>query len=490
MRVGILGIFHESNTFMSKPTDLASFKEAVLLRGQAIMDHFRSAHSHISGFIQGLEKEGLTPVPLLVAHATPSGPVTAEALDTLLAMALEELDAAGPLDGLLVAPHGAGVSENHRDMDGYWLGVVRQRVGQAMPIICVLDPHTNVSQKMLDAVNATILYRTNPHIDQTARGLEAASLMTRTLRGEVRPTQAAALPPMLINLERQETASAPCKPMYDLANQMLQRPGVLSNSVILGFPYADVEEMGSGFIVVTDNDPALAQQLADELANYLISNRQAFLGQLISPADAVTQAIALPGPVCLLDMGDNVGAGGTADSTHMAHAILEHGQGKPAFICLLDPQANAAARAAGVGARITLSMGGKTASGHGEPVTLPVSVVGVYEGRYEDQAVRHGGQTKYDMRPCSVVRADNGLTVLLTSIRHSPRSIGMLTSVGLEPGDFHLIVAKGVQAPSAAYAPVCPHLIRVNTPGHTSADMTQFTYHHRRKPLYPFEEIA
>lgn len=489
MRVGLLQIFHESNTFMPTPTTLDSFKQAGFYRGQALIDHYEKANSHVSGFITGLREAGITPVPLLAAHATPSGTVTADALDTLLSIALEELAAAGPLDGLLVSPHGAGVSEREPDMDGYWLTRVREAVGPDMPIICVLDPHANVSQRMIDAVNATILYRTNPHIDQTERGLEAASLMARTLRGEIRPTQAAVFPPVAINMECQDPAAHPLLAIYELANDMLKRPGVLSNSVILGFPYADVAEMGSGFVVVTDNNPTLAQQLADELSNYLVTHRHRYTGNLISMKDAVTRARDLQGPVCLLDMGDNIGGGGTADSTLLAHAILEHGQGKPAFVCLFDKEANEKARAAGPGARLTLRMGGRTDDKHGAPLTLDVTVLGIYEGRYEDMAVRHGGQTKYDMKPCSVVRSDNGLTILLTGIRVSPRSIGMLTSVGLNPADFHYIIAKGVHAPTAAYAPVCPHLIRVNTPGNTSADMSLFTFHHRRRPLFPFEEI-
>jgi len=489
MRVGILQIHHESNTFMQTPTTLESFKQSTLFRGQAILSHYHNGNSHVTGFIVGLQQEGITPVPLLATTATPSGKVTADALDTLLNMALEELAAAGPLDGLLVAPHGAAVAENHADMDGYWLSRVREAVGPDMPIIAVLDPHTNLSQAMLDAVSASIFYRTNPHVDNKERGIEAALLMARTLRGEIKPTQASALPRIAINLEAQDPTSWPCLPMYQLADEMLKRPGVLSNSVILGFPYADVAEMGSGFVVVTDNNPALAQQLADELAEYLVTHRRDFTGNLISPADAVKQARDVAGPVCLLDMGDNVGAGGTADSTHLVHAILEHGQGKPAFICLFDAQANAQARQAGAGATLTLSMGGKTDDQHGKPFTSQVTVLGVYEGKYEDQAVRHGGMTKYDMQPCSVVRSESGITVLLTGIRHSPRSIGMMTSVGLDPADFQYIIAKGVHAPAAAYAPVCTKLIRVNTPGHTSADMSLFTYHHRRRPMFPFEEI-
>jgi microcystin degradation protein MlrC len=65
--------------------------------------------------------------------------------------------------------------------------------------------------------------------------------------------------------------------------------------------------------------------------------------------------------------------------------------------------------------------------------------------------------------------------------------LNQLTSCGIDPQSFQILVAKGVHAPVAAYAPVCKQLIRVNTPGVTCADMRQLTYTHRRRPLFPFE---
>ena len=86
-----------------------------------------------------------------------------------------------------------------------------------------------------------------------------------------------------------------------------------------------------------------------------------------------------------------------------------------------------------------------------------------------------------------MVRTDEGLTLILTSLRMPPFSLGQITSCGLDPTEFQIIVAKGVIAPVAAYAPICRELIRVNTPGVTTADMVSLTYHHRRRPLFPFE---
>ncbi len=488
MRVGIIGIQHESNTFIRTPTDLALFEEQGLAVGEQVRDKFDDAHHEIGGILQGLDEQGIEAVPILGAVAMPSGPVTAEALEALLKIVSDGLAAAGDLDGLLVAPHGAGVSESEPDMDGYWLSRLRERVGADLPMICTLDAHANLSPRMIESCDATIMYRSNPHLDQRQRGIEAAKLMARTLRGEIRPTQAYALPPIAINIEKQFSEAPPCKPMYDLADQILQRPGVLSNSIALGFPYADVEEMGSGFIVVTDNDPALAQRCADELTQYLFDHREDFVAELINIDEAIDRALAAEGSVCLLDMGDNVGGGSAADGTLIAHRLHER-KVVSSFVALNDPDAAKQAFDAGVGATLELTMGGKVDDMHGPPLTAPVTVRFLGDGMFKETEARHGGRTGFVMGPTAIVETEQGLTIQLTSLRTAPFSLGQLRCCNLDPRKFKILVAKGVNAPVAAYREVCHTMIRVNTAGSTSADMDKFTYHHRRRPLFPLEPI-
>lgn len=489
MRVGIISLQHESNTFIQTATTLADFERDVLATGDQIYPIFQEAAHEIGGFFAGLAESGIEAVPIFVARALPGGTITEETVEALVQMLMQELQQAGELDGLLVAPHGAGVSEGERDLDGYWLKLVRQHVGTELPIVCTLDAHANVSQTMIDACDATIVYRTNPHIDQRDRGIEAAQLINRILKGEVNPTQAACFVPLAINIERQHTSSEPCASLYEQADEMLEEAGVLSNSVILGFPYADVKEMGSGFIVVTDNDSDQAQQLADQLGETLLSRKEEFKAQLIGIEEALDQAEQQAGPVCFLDMGDNIGGGSPADSTMILHAIQK--RKKPiSFACLYDPEAAQQAIEAGPGATLTgLAMGGKTDDQHGAPLVADVKVISTHDGHFTESEVRHGGKTEFQMGPTAVVQTDFGLAIMLNSHRTPPFSLGQLTSCGIEPADYQILVAKGVQAPLAAYRPVCPNLIRVNTPGVTSADMGQFQYQYRRRPLFPFEAI-
>jgi microcystin degradation protein MlrC len=489
MRVGIVALLQESNTFINGQTTLGHFEQELLVAGEAVRDRLADAHHEVGGFFAGLAEAGLEAVPIFAARALPYGVVTADAFAGLLARMDAALERAGPLDGLLVAPHGATVSAAAPDADGHWLTHVRRRFGPKLPIVGTLDLHANLSPAMVAACDALIAYRSNPHLDQKETGRKAAHLMARTLRGEVRPTMAGAFPPLAVNIECQLTSEPPCRPMYELADQMLRQPGVLSNSLLLGFPYADVAEMGSSVIVVTDGDAPRAQRLANELAGAWWDRRAEFAGRFISVEEAVRNATQLDGPVCLLDMGDNVGGGSPGDSTLLAHE-LHRSACLPAFVCLYDPGAVRQAEAAGLGARLRLRVGGKTDQLHGEPLEADFTVRRLGNGKFDEPQARHGGLKSFDQGPTGVVETDNGLTVMLTTHRMVPFSIRQLTSCQVDPGRFRVLVAKGVIAPVAAYAPVCKHLIRVDTPGVTSADLARLQYHHRRRPMFPFERDA
>jgi microcystin degradation protein MlrC len=486
MRVGIIALLQESNTFLNGHTTLAHFEQDLLLEGDPIRQRLAGAHHEIGGFFAGLEAAHLEAVPVFAARALPFGILEDDAYGALLERMHAALDRAGPLDGLLVAPHGATVSGAIPDVDGHWLTLLRTRFGPGFPIVGTLDLHANLSPAMVAACDALLAYRTNPHLDQRQRGHEAALLLARTLRGEIRPTLAAAFPPLAVNIACQASAEPPCRPLFERAEEMRARPGVLSNSLLLGFPYADVPEMGAATVVVTDGARALAQRLANELAGAWWTSRADFVPRLLGVKEAVAQAAALVGPVCLLDMGDNVGGGSPGDGTFLAHALAAHPL-TPAFVCLADADSAAQAAAAGVDARLRMSLGGKTDFHHGSPLVADVTVRGLNDGRFEEPEARHGGFATFAQGPTAVVETDAGLTVMLTSRRMAPFSLRQLTAAGVEPARFHVLVAKGVHAPVAAYAPVCKHLLRVDTPGVTSADLGRLVYRQRRRPMFPFE---
>lgn len=486
-RIGVIAWLQESNTFLARPTTLEHYEQDVLLTGSALVAHFADARHEIGGMLSRLGSvEGCEIVPIFAARAIPFGAMTAETHASLKSRLLDALRQAGRLDGMLVAPHGATVSVPVPDVDGDWLAAVREIVGPRLPIVGTLDPHANLSPTMVSATDALFAYQTNPHIDQWETGYKAADVLLRTLAGELQPVQRACFPPMAINIERQCTNESPLRQLCAERDHRNNQAGVLGASLLLGFPYADVAEMGSATLVVTDKDGNRAEQIAHDLAEKMWVQRKAFAGDFVSVADAVAKAAVAPSPVCLLDMGDNVGGGSPGDGTWIAHELHQRAIG-PACVAVYDPVAVQGATAAGVGQRVTLKVGGKSDDRHGPPLTAEFVVQFLGDGQFSESEVRHGGFTHFDQGRIAIVTADSKLTVLLTSRRVPPMSLRQLTAFGLDPAAFRVLVAKGVNAPLAAYAPVCRTMIRVNTPGSTTADLSQLEFHHRRRPMFPFE---
>lgn len=487
-RVGIVGLLQESNTFIQGKTTLQHFKDDLYLIGEEVRKQMAEAPHEVGGFFERLEEEGIEAVPIFLARAIPFGVIEAETFDALVAKMLSELGAAGPLDGILAAPHGATVAENHPDADGFWLNRVRSAMGKDIPIIATIDPHANLSQEMVDATNAVVAYATNPHMDQRETGRKAADLMSRTLRGEINPAQGANFPPMAINIQSQNTSDPPLSDLYKRAAEVADQKGVLSHSMVLGFPYADVAEMGSSAIVVADNDPDLAVEVATEIGGCMWEERRSFEPLFTNPEDAVKAALeAREFPTLLLDMGDNIGGGSSADGSCLLRELHDN-SAEGSCVIMYDPEAAVIAREANIGSELELTVGGKTDSLHGEPFTAVFRVNSFHKGKFKETTARHGGFTDFDQGPTAIVRTvDTGITVMLTSKRVPPFSLKQLTAFGLDPLDFNIIIAKGVIAPLAAYGPIAQSIIYVDTPGVTRADMTKLDYKHRHKPLFPFE---
>jgi microcystin degradation protein MlrC len=215
--------------------------------------------------------------------------------------------------------------------------------------------------------------------------------------------------------------------------------------------------------------------------------RDQFIGDGVDLETALQRAATAPrGPVVLLDVGDNVGGGSPADSTHvLAAAQRLHIGGL--FHSLCDPVSAQACHDAGVGARVKLRVGGKTDTLHGSPVHVTGVVEHVDDGRFEDTGVTHGGFRFFNAGPRALLHTDDDHFVLLNSRPMGNTSRAELTSVGLDPLKLKIIVAKGVHSPRGAFEPIASELIQLNTPGCTSADLSTLHYSLRRRPMFPFE---
>src|SRR5712692_3146665 len=481
---------HETNTFARYPTDYAAFEESGILRGEQIVRDYANSHATMAGFLDAGRLTGVDVVPLLFTFTDPQGTITRDAFERICGEMLQLLREQGPWDGVLLAQHGAAVSEDYPDMDGEVAARVRSLVGQNVPIGMAPDMHANLSQKMIDNVDVTVVYRTNPHLDPRPRGLECAELIVRTIRGEIRPVQALEMPPVVINIVKQFTGEEPMRGIVADAEAVIRQPGMLSASVAEGYPYADVAEMGMAFLAISDGDAIVARDAARWMARRAWDRRADFSADTPSADQALAAAMAAArGPVVLMDVGDNIGGGSPADST----ILLEIAQrlGVRSYLqTLRDPQAVSACVAAGVGSTVTLQVGGKTDDRHGRPVTVTGTVRRISDGKFEDPTPVHGGFRFFNGGTTVVLETVDDHTLVLTTRLIGNTSLQQMYSVGVRPEHKHVVVAKGVVSPRPAYAPMAAQVVLVNTPGVTTSDLSTFTYRRRRRPLYPFEPDA
>ncbi len=481
--IAIGGIMHESNTFSETPTDFAAFSQTF---ARNLLNLWGETHHEMGGFIQGATEYGYTAYPTLMTSATPAGRVTDDAFDRFTEMLIQHLKAAPKHEGLLLALHGALVAESYPDGDGEILRRLREAFGRDLPIVVTLDQHANVSEQMVAESTALVIYKTTPHIDQRQRGLQAAELMMRILRDEVTPTQALAKPPMLLNILYHNTNVPPMEPILTAAKQLETRPDVLVANVAAGYPYADVYEVGPSFVVVTDDNPQLAQTEAERLSDMLWNVHGQLTLDLPDAAQAVAQAIASEQyPVILVEMGDNIGGGSPGDSTFVLAELQR--QGASGFVVILcDPEGVQTCVQAGIGAEVALDVGGKADNLHGDPVSIQGKVRLIHDGRYEETEPRHGGQRHHNQGLTAVIAVGDSL-VVLTSRRQTPFSLQQLLSLGIEPTEMRMIVVKAAVAFRAAYEPIAGRIIEVDTPGLTAVNPLHFEYHNVRRPVFPLD---
>jgi microcystin degradation protein MlrC len=491
------GMMHETNTFNPFPCGLEKFRLKALFFGDEILSARRGTNTEIGGFIGSLESNGIEIVPSAFAEALPSGIVTAEAVDTVLNTLLEALETTktsegAQVDGILLSLHGAMVTENHDDGEGYILERIREKTGPDIPIVITLDFHAVLTPKMAENSNAVTIYRTYPHIDNAERGAEAGEIMHRILEGKINPVVRISKQPLLIGPPHNVLPDdMPMKRIMDRARTIEgENDAVISACPAQGFTQQDVPHAGTGVAVTTDGDPVLAQQVADELGRMIYESRHDFIAGLPGPEEAVRLAIAADNPpVAVADSGDNIGAGTPGDGTALLREILR--QNAPsAFVQLCDPGSAAAASEAGIGSTVTLSVGGKSDPVYGPPVEINGIVKTLSDGVYRNR--EWGGCQAGVVEDMGLsARIDcGGITVVVTSNPVSPNNIMHANSMGVYPEDYGIIVCKGGLAFRDAYKPPRANTyIQCASPGFSSPDLSSFTFHKIARPIFPIDQI-
>ncbi len=490
MRIATGAICHETSTFTTVETTWESWTEHRFgyLTGDAILDKFAGTNSAIGGFMAGAEQHGFELVPTLFANAHPSGPTSREVFDRILGALLERLQAAGPLDGILLSLHGAMVAEGIDDGDGHTLRAIRNQFGPDLPIVCELDIHTNMSRDMVELADALVVHQTFPEIDQEECGLKCAAIMNRILREGLRPTQALHQLPLVWGMN-QITAHSPMREAIVELHAIEARPEVVTASICTCFPLADIPHMGASVVVTTDGDLEQAQRCADELAAYLWERRADWQTEWRSTRACLEQAEQEGRfPVVFADRNDNTGGGAPGDSTGMLRTFIDAGLRDACLLYIVDPQARKECEKAGVGGKLTLRVGGKSTPLQGEPVEMNAEVMALSDGSFRYEGPRNLG-LEASMGPSAHIRQD-GVHVILVSRREQPYDTAVARSLGLEPRDMRYIGLKSAGHFRACYETFAGNIFVVSEPNVHDHEAVKDHYLNLGRKLYPFDDIS
>ena len=358
-------------------------------------------------------------------------------------------------------------------------------LGPDVPILAQLDIHANVSRRMVEMADVLIGRESYPEIDMAERGRECAAVLARILKEGLRPTMALHQIPMMWGMN-QVTAHSPMKEAIAELHRIEAQPGVVCGSIATCYPLADVPDMGASVYIVTDNDRALAQAYADELATWLYERRAEWHFRMPSTREALAEGEAAGVyPLVFADRNDNTGGGSPGDSTGLLQTFVEAGLQDACILYIVDPEAIARCHQAGVGASLTLDVGGKSSPLQGEPVRLTAEVMGLSDGRFRYDGPMYAGLAG-NMGSSAYIRQDS-VHVILATQREQPFDTAFARTLGLDPRQMRYIGVKSAAHFRAGFEPWAGAIYVVSEP--SLHDANHITFRRLGRKIYPLDEI-
>ncbi len=484
MRLVLAMMRHETNTFSPLPTPLRSFGPK---SSQSAVEVYRGTNNPLAAFLDIAEREGAEYAVPMIANANPSGAVDSAAFEEMADRICDAVRAG--CDGVMLDLHGAMVTQEFDDGEDELLRRIRA-IADEMPIAVALDFHTNLTASMVG--NATVItgYRTYPHIDMGETGRRAGETLIGAMRGEVQPMMLWHSLLMLTHMLCQTPHDQPMKDIMDRAMAAEAAEAVLNASVFGGFPLADIPHVGLSAVVVGDGDAAKAGGLLDELMEQAWDRRADFVFEIEPIETSLARARELDdGLVILVDHGDNCGAGGPQDNMNVLEQVLNLGLEDVAAGPIWDPGSVAQMLDAGVGAQVTLLLGGKTDSPAMDLLGRPISVSGtvrcITDGRFVVTGPMATG-SRMNMGRTAVLRVGS-IDIVISERRHEPFDTGCFTHAGIDPAAKRYVLIKSRQHFRAGFDPIAKHVVLVAGPGVCSSNYEAFGFKNLRRPIYPLD---
>jgi microcystin degradation protein MlrC len=472
-RIAVGGFLHETNTFAPTKATYADFVHGggwpAMAQGADVVKTMRHINVGLAGFVEAAEANGWELVPTISCGASPSAHVTKDAFERIVKVMVEGIRSAGPLDAIYLDLHGAMVTEHFDDGEGEILARVRQVI-KDLPLVVSLDLHANVTPAMVEHADALIAYRTYPHVDMADTGRASAKHLALLLKSKQKLAKAFRQLPFLIPISWQCTSDQPTKGIYQKL-AALESDAVPTLSFAPGFPAADFADCGPS-VFAYGKTQADADAAADAIAKIIVGHEDDFDGRIYSPDDGVRHAMELARtaskPIVIADTQDNPGAGGDSDTTGMLRALVRNKATKAAIGVIYDPQSAKAAHEAGVGATVTLALGGKSGIQGDAPYQESFVVEKLSDGKFVAPGPYFGGR-EMDMGPSAALRIGD-VRVVVSSHKAQLADQSMYRYVGIEPTEQSILVNKSSVHFRADFEPIAEKLLICAAPGAMPAD--------------------
>jgi microcystin degradation protein MlrC len=458
MRVFTASLATETNTFSPVPTDMASFRGAFYAPPGMHPETPTLCSAPIVVLRRRAKAEGFALIEGTATWAEPGGLLQKAAYETLRDQVLAELEAAMPVDCVVLGLHGAMVAQSYDDCEGDLLARVRAIVGPETIIAAELDPHSHLTPKRVAAADILAAFLEFPHTDFVERGEHVVDLALRAARGDIAPVistfdcRMAGIYP---------TSRQPMRGFVDALRELEGKDGILSISVIHGFMAADVAELGTRMLVVSDGKKDAGDRLARELGLRLFALR----GTTSMPAAGIDATL------------DRAAGAGTL----VLRRMIERGFASVAVSTIWDPMAVTFCHAAGEGAVIPLRFGGKCGPAAGEPIDATVTVV-----KAVAKAWQGFGRSEVPLGPAAVVRlAGTEIDVILNTNRAQTFEPNLLSNLGIDPAAKAVLLVKSTNHFHAGFAPIAAEILYVDAGGPYPSDPRTIPYTKLTRPIWP-----
>ena len=477
MKMFMAGLATETNSFSPLPTGMLSFEEGGISHGDATAQPLQYWTAPLHIWKQEATEHGWDLAEGLMAIAQPAGPTVRSTYETFRNEILDGLRAAMPVDIVLLSLHGAMIADGYDDCEGDLIARCREIAGDRAVIGGLLDPHSHLTDAMMEKATLLVPYKEYPHVDVPDRARDLFRLAADAAEGRTKPVMRDHDCRIICALH------TPYEPMRGFVDAMTAREGkdgVLAASLIHGFPWGDHPRTGARSLVITDGDAARAEALAKELADELFSIRAGLNRPHPDIETALDRAMAhASGPVVLADVADNAGGGAPGDATFLLKAILERGIGNAVVGIFWDPMAMRICREAGEGATLDLRLGGKCGPMSGDPLDLKVTV-----RRLAADLTQRFGELPLPLGNAAWLECD-GVDIVVNDLRTQTFHPEAYAGLGIDLASRKLVCVKSSQHFHAGFAPIAAEVIHVATPGSITPDYANIPYRNRTPDYWP-----